>query len=118
MKYYICFIAATSRAFYLPSVIRRPLVNAFLVDYDITSFIVLLQQICSGLSRQSLVTTPLITKQEKANITGNHTEEQIIEMREFIGQILIDTVRSLKENPRVVQIVQELLEVILFINLI
>lgn len=102
-------IAATSRAFYLPSAIRRPLVNAFSVGHDITSFIVLLQQICNGLSRHSLVSTPdVANKREKYN----STEEQIVEMREFLSQILIDVVRSLKESPRIALILQELLEVI------
>jgi len=33
-------------------------------------------------------------------------------MREFFGQVVNDIVRSLKQNPGAIQIVQELLEVI------
>lgn len=103
-------IAATSRAFYVPSLIRRPLVNAFLASNDITSFITLLQQICNGFSRYSLVTAPELSKQDKFDKNSIHTEEQITEMREFISQVLIDVVRSLKQTSGVVEIVHELLE--------
>lgn len=103
------FIAATNRAFFLPSLIRRPLVNSFLASNDITSLIVLLQQICNGLGRHSLVTSPSSVKQEKFNPTN--TEDQIIEMREFLSQVVNDIVRNLKNNVGVLQIVQELLEV-------
>lgn len=78
---------------------------------DITSFIVLLQQICNGFSRYSLVTAPELSKQEKFDKNSIHTEEQITEMREFISQVLIDIVRNLKLTPGVVEIVHELLEV-------
>ncbi|KAL4132665.1 hypothetical protein QTP88_009784 [Uroleucon formosanum] len=103
-------IAATSRAFYVPSLIRRPLVNAFLAGNDVTSLIILLQQICNGFSRYSLVTTPELSKQDKFDKNAIHTEEQITEMREFIGQVLIDIVRKLKQTSGVVEIVHELLE--------
>jgi len=107
------FSAATNRAFHLPSLIRRPLVNAFLEDFDMTSLIVLLQQICQGLSRYSLVVSPDTAKQEKT-ITTTNTEDQIIEMREFLGQFVIDVVLNLKNKPEVLQITQNLLEVIYF----
>jgi len=110
---FIChfFIASTHRAYYVPSLIRRPLVNAFLAGSDnMTSLIMLLQQICSGLSRYSLVTAPLLTKQNQIN-TNVNSEDQIIEIREFLGQIVIDIVRRLNESQRVTSIVQELLEV-------
>ncbi|CAH1737969.1 unnamed protein product [Aphis gossypii] len=103
-------IAATSRAFYVPSLIRRPLVNAFLVSNDVTSFIVLLQQICNGFSRYSLVTAPELSKQDKFDKNSIHTEEQITEMREFISQVLTDIVRNLKNTSGVVEIIHELLE--------
>lgn len=70
----------------------------------------MLQQISNGLSRYSLVTSPDLAKQEK--YTTVNTEEQIVEMREFFGQVVNDIVRSLKQNPGAIQIVQELLEVI------
>lgn len=104
------FIAATNRAFYLPSIIRRPLVNAFLVDNNITSLIVLLQQICSGFSRYSLVTSPALAKHDKVNQNVN-SEEQIIEMREFTSQVANDIVQKLKDSSGGVQILQELFEV-------
>ncbi|XP_025193243.1 leucine-rich PPR motif-containing protein, mitochondrial [Melanaphis sacchari] len=103
-------IAACSRAFYVPSLIRRPLVNAFLAGFDVTSFIVLLQQICNGFSRYSLVTSPELSKQDKFDKNSIHTEEQIIEMREFISQVLIDIVRNTKQTSGVVEIIHELLE--------
>lgn len=78
---------------------------------DITSLIILLQQICNGFSRYSLVTAPELSKQDKFDKNVSHTEEQITEMREFISQVLIDIVRSLKQTPGVVEIVHELLEV-------
>jgi len=109
--FFICFAAATSRAFYIPSLIRKPLVNAFLAgNNNMTSFIMLLQQICSGLSRHALITAPSLAKQDKFNSNVN-SEDQIIEMREFLGQIVIDIVQHLKQSQGVVQIVQELLEV-------
>lgn len=107
---YLFFIAATNRAFYLPSLIRRPLVDAFLAGNDITSFIVILQQICSGLSRFALVSAPNLVKQDNYKETVK-TEEQIIEMREFISQIVNDLVHKLKERSGAIQILQELFEV-------
>lgn len=41
----------------------------------------------------------------------NNTEEQIVEMREFIGQVTNDIVHNLKQNLGAVQNIQELLEV-------
>jgi len=111
MLIFIFLTAATSRAFYVPSLVRRPLVNAFLAGNDIPSLIILLQQICNGFSRYSLVTTPELSKQDKFDKNSTHTEEQITEMREFISQVLIDIVRSLKQTSGVVEIVHELLEV-------
>lgn len=70
----------------------------------------MLQQISSGLSRYSLVTSSNLAKQEKFNGAAN-SEEQIVEMREFLGQFVIDIVRKLKDNPRIIPIVNELLEV-------
>lgn len=104
-------IAASNRAFYSPKLIRRLLVNAFLAKNDITSLIVLLQQVCSGLSRLSLVTAPEVAKQSTDNFKASASEEQIIEMREFLSQILNDVVYNLKNSPGVVQVTQELLEV-------
>lgn len=69
----------------------------------------LLQQICSGLSRYSLVTAPEVAKQDK--FISGATDEQIVEMREFLSQVANDIVRNLKDTQGVVQIVQELLEV-------
>lgn len=83
-----------------------------MVDNDVTSLIVLLQQICNGFSRYSLVTAPELSKQDKFDKNSIHTEEQIIEMREFISQVLIDIVRNLKKSSGVVEIIHELLEVI------
>lgn len=89
--------------------IRRPLANAFLVSNDVTSFIVLLQQVCNGLSRQTLVYSPALAKQDNFNVTNS--EDQIVEVREFFGQVLSDVVRNLKLQPGAVQITQTLLEV-------
>lgn len=75
------------------------------------SLIVLLQQICSGFSRYSLVVSPELAKNEKFNSSAN-TEEQVVEMREFLGQVANSIIQNLKQNPGVVQIAQELLEVI------
>lgn len=73
-----------------------------------TSFIVLLQQICNGFSRQALVISPELAKQKfKTEIP----EEKIMESREFLGQIVNDIARSLRGNLSVVLIMQELLEV-------
>lgn len=105
------FVASVSRAFYVPSIIRRPLVNAFLASSDtMTSLIILLQQICNGLSRQVLFTTPSLAKQNKFSKNVN-SDDQIIEMREFLSQVVIDIVRNLKHSQGFVEIVQELLEV-------
>jgi len=82
-----------------------------LVGNDVTSFIVLLQQICNGFSRYSLVTAPELSKQDKFDKNSTQTEEQIIEMREFVSQVLIDIVRNLKNTSGVVEIIHELLEV-------
>lgn len=41
----------------------------------------------------------------------NNTEEQIVEMREFIGQITNDIVQNLKQSSGAVQKIQEILEV-------
>lgn len=82
-----------------------------MVSNDVTSFIVLLQQICNGFSRYSLVTAPELSKQDKFDKNSIHTEEQITEMREFISQVLIDIVRNLKNTSGVVEIIHELLEV-------
>lgn len=82
-----------------------------MVGNDVTSFIVLLQQICNGFSRYSLVTAPELSKQDKFDKNSIHTEEQITEMREFISQVLVDTVRNLKNTSGVVEIIHELLEV-------
>lgn len=78
------------------------------------SLIVLLQQICNGFSRYSLVISPELAKNEKYDPTAN-TEDQVVEMREFLGQVANDIIRNLKQNPGVVQITQELLEVIYYI---
>lgn len=82
-----------------------------MVSNDVTSFIVLLQQICNGFSRYSLVTAPELSKQDKFDKNSIHTEEQITEMREFISQVLTDIVRNLKNTSGVVEIIHELLEV-------
>lgn len=75
------------------------------------SLIVLLQQICNGFSRYSLVINPELVKNDKFNSIAN-TEDQVVEMREFLGQVASGIIRNLKQNPGVVQITQELLEVI------
>lgn len=75
------------------------------------SLIVLLQQICNGFSRYSLVVSPELAKNEKFNPSVN-TEDQVVEIREFLGQVANSIIRNLKQNPGVVQITQELLEVI------
>lgn len=93
--------------------IRRPLVDSFLAGYDITSFIIILQQICNGFSRYNLFTAPEMAKQEGFKDTVK-TEDQIIEIREFISQVVNDLVKNLKENSGAVQILQELFEVSFF----
>ncbi|XP_050423237.1 leucine-rich PPR motif-containing protein, mitochondrial-like [Adelges cooleyi] len=104
-------IAATHRAFYIPYVIRQPLVRAFLEGNDIKSLIVILQQICNGFSRLPLVLSPELAKQSNDKfVPSPDTEEQIIEMRVFLGQIVSSIVQNLKQSPAVVSIMQELLE--------
>ncbi|VVC25742.1 Pentatricopeptide repeat,Tetratricopeptide-like helical domain [Cinara cedri] len=103
-------IAATYRAFYYPSLLRQPLINAFLASHDVTSLIVILQKICSGLTRFSLINAPELAKQRETQLSLNNTEEQIIEMREFISQLINGIVQNLKQNSGAVQITQEILE--------
>ncbi|XP_050542701.1 leucine-rich PPR motif-containing protein, mitochondrial-like isoform X8 [Daktulosphaira vitifoliae] len=104
-------IAATHRAFYLPNIIRQPLVNAFLSGNDIKSLVVILQQICNGFSRLSLVTSPESAKYSNDKfVPSSDTEEQIIEMKEFIGQVVSNIVNKLQKSSGATQITQELLE--------
>lgn len=107
--YLYIIIASTNRAFYFPSIIRQPLVNAFVANTNMTSLIVLLQQICNGFSRQALVISPELAKLNK--FKNEIPEEKIMETREFLGQIVNDIARSLNQSSSVAQIMQELLEV-------
>lgn len=86
------------------------MVNAFLANNDIKSLIIILQQICNGFNRISLVTTPELVKQEK-NYMNNNNEGQIVEIREFLSQVLNDIVYNIKKDLGSVQIIQEILEV-------
>lgn len=90
---------------------RRPLINAFVTSNDITSLIVILQQICNGLSRFSLITSSEAAKQTTEKFVSTISEDQIVEMREFLGLVLNGIVRDLNKNTGVVPIMQELLEV-------